>query len=183
MQILIVPIDYKIRRSPILIRDICTQYDLMHDDMGCASDPVIFSTKVFNTYLTHNTIVETKNPGCVECVGYVANNDTNSTYNTETQVVIDDKDESTQYMYEHEVSYRIFDDISSVSRLGDNIELVLEIPIDSSSISINKIKIMRNEICVLLVPNAICCVMNQYIRIGYSFTAFKHKLCFVRKNE
>ena len=40
-----------------------------------------------------------------------------------------------------EIKYKIFEDISSVSKKNNTIELVLDIPIDDSVISINKIKL------------------------------------------
>ena len=50
-------------------------------------------------------------------------------------------DDKNYNLYEQEINYKIFEDISSVSKKNNMIELVLNIPIDNSIISINKIKL------------------------------------------
>lgn len=49
-------------------------------------------------------------------------------------------DDENYNSYEQEIKYKIFEDISSVSKKNNIIELVLDIPVDNSIISINKIK-------------------------------------------
>ena len=51
---------------------------------------------------------------------------------------IDDKNYNS---YEQEVAYKIFEDISSISKKNNMIELILEIPIDNNILFINKIKL------------------------------------------
>lgn len=54
---------------------------------------------------------------------------------------------------DQEIKYKIFEDISSVSRKNNMLELVLDIPVDDSIISINKIKLSNR--------------LNKYIRDIY----------------
>lgn len=55
--------------------------------------------------------------------------------------LIEEIDDSNYNLYEHEIKYKIFEDISSISKKNNMIELVLDIPIGDSIISINKIKL------------------------------------------
>lgn len=55
--------------------------------------------------------------------------------------LIEEIDDSNYNLYDQEIKYKIFEDISSVSKKDDMIELVLNIPVDKSIISINKIKL------------------------------------------
>jgi hypothetical protein len=55
--------------------------------------------------------------------------------------LIEGIDDSNYNLYEHEIKYKIFEDISSISKKNNMIELVLNIPIDDNIISINKIKL------------------------------------------
>lgn len=50
-------------------------------------------------------------------------------------------DDENYNLYEQEIKYKIFEDISSVSKKNNVIELVLDIPVDNNIISINKIKL------------------------------------------
>ena len=50
-------------------------------------------------------------------------------------------DDENYNLYEQEIKYKIFEDIGSVSKKNNIIELVLDIPVDNSIISINKIKL------------------------------------------
>jgi hypothetical protein len=55
--------------------------------------------------------------------------------------LIEEIDDNTYNLYDHEIKYKIFEDINSVTKKDDKIELVLDIPIDDNIISINKIKV------------------------------------------
>ncbi len=55
--------------------------------------------------------------------------------------LIEQVDEKNYNLYEHEVIYKIFEDISSVSKTNGMIELVLTLPSENNIISINKIKL------------------------------------------
>jgi hypothetical protein len=55
--------------------------------------------------------------------------------------LIEQVDDKSYNLYEQEVIYKIFEDISSVSKINGMIELVLEIPSENNIISINKIKL------------------------------------------
>lgn len=55
--------------------------------------------------------------------------------------LIEEIDDNNYNLYEQEINYKIFEDISSVVKKNNMIELVLDIPIDNSIISINKIKL------------------------------------------
>lgn len=54
---------------------------------------------------------------------------------------IENIEEKNYYLQENEVKYKIFEDISSISKNNNNIELILNIPIEKNIISINKIKL------------------------------------------
>lgn len=55
--------------------------------------------------------------------------------------LIEQIDDSNYNLFEHEIKYKIFEDLSSISKKNNMIELVLNIPIGDSIISINKIKL------------------------------------------
>lgn len=55
--------------------------------------------------------------------------------------LIEEIDDNNYNLYDHEIKYKIFEDISSVTRKNNTIELILDIPIDNNVISINKIKL------------------------------------------
>ena len=65
----------------------------------------------------------------------------NEYYNEYSNELIEEIDDTNYYLYEHEIKYKIFKDISSISKKNNMIELILDIPIDNSIISINKIKL------------------------------------------
>lgn len=63
----------------------------------------------------------------------------NTNYSNE---LIEEINDDTNYnMYHQEIKYKIFEDISSVIKKNNMIELVLDIPIGDNIISINKIKL------------------------------------------
>lgn len=55
--------------------------------------------------------------------------------------LIEEIDDSNYNLYEHEIKYKIFQDISSISKKNNMIELILDISIDDGIMSINKIKL------------------------------------------
>jgi hypothetical protein len=55
--------------------------------------------------------------------------------------LIEEIDDNNYNLYEQEINYKIFEDISSVVKKNNMIELVLDIPVDNNIISINKIKL------------------------------------------
>ena len=61
-----------------------------------------------------------------------------SNYSSE---LIEEIDDNNYNLYDQEIKYKIFEDISSVSKKNNSIELILDIPIDDNTISINKIKL------------------------------------------
>ncbi len=64
---------------------------------------------------------------------YLSNNYSNE--------LIEEIDDNNYNLYDHEIKYKIFEDISSVTKKNNTIELVLDIPVDDNIISINKIKL------------------------------------------
>ena len=64
-----------------------------------------------------------------------------SSTNEYSNELIEEIDDSNYNLYEHEIKYKIFKDISSISKKNNMIELVLDIPIGDNIISINKIKL------------------------------------------
>ena len=64
-----------------------------------------------------------------------------STNEYSNELIEEITDDENYNIYEQEIKYKIFEDISSVSKKNNMIELVLDIPIDNSIISINKIKL------------------------------------------
>lgn len=62
-------------------------------------------------------------------------------YNEYENNLIEEFDEHNYTIYENEVKYKIFEDISSVTKNNDLIELVILIPSNNNIISINKIKL------------------------------------------
>jgi hypothetical protein len=54
---------------------------------------------------------------------------------------IENIEEKNYYLQDNEVKYKIFEDISSISKINNDIELILNIPIENNIISINKIKL------------------------------------------
>lgn len=55
--------------------------------------------------------------------------------------LIEEIDDNNYNLYEQEIKYKIFEDISSVNKKNDIIELMLNIPINDNIMSINKIKL------------------------------------------
>lgn len=55
--------------------------------------------------------------------------------------LIEEIDDSNYNLCEQEIKYKIFEDISSVSKKNNMLELVLNIPVDNNILSINKIKL------------------------------------------
>lgn len=64
-----------------------------------------------------------------------------SSTNEFSNELIEEIDDNYYNLYEQEIKYKIFEDISSVTKKDNMIELVLDIPIDDTIISINKIKL------------------------------------------
>lgn len=54
---------------------------------------------------------------------------------------IENIEEKNYYVQDNEVKYKIFEDISSISKKNNDIELILNIPVENNIISINKIKL------------------------------------------
>ena len=69
--------------------------------------------------------------------------------------LIEEIDDSNYNLYEHEIKYKIFEDISSISKKNNMIELVLDIPIGDSIISINKIK-LSNTLNKYIIDIFVC---------------------------
>jgi hypothetical protein len=61
--------------------------------------------------------------------------------NEYSKELIEEINDNNYNLYEHEIKYKIFKDISSVCYKNNMIELVLDIPIDKNILSINKIKL------------------------------------------
>lgn len=80
-----------------------------------------------------------------------------STNEYSNELIEEINDDKNYNLYEQEIKYKIFEDISSVSKKNDMIELILDIPIDNSIISINKIK-LSNKI-------------NKYIKDIYVYAS------------
>ena len=59
--------------------------------------------------------------------------------------LIENIDDENYYIQDNEVKYKIFEDISSISKNDNYLELILKIPIDNNILSINKIK-LSNQI-------------------------------------
>lgn len=76
-------------------------------------------------------------------------------------------DENKYNLYEHEVKYRIFKDISSINKKNNSIELVLDIPINNNIISINKIK-MGNKL-IEYIKDIYVCVNDDKITTNDDF--------------
>lgn len=55
--------------------------------------------------------------------------------------LIEEIDDNNYNLFDQEIKYKIFEDISSVTKQDEMIELVLDIPVDKTIISINKIKL------------------------------------------
>lgn len=68
------------------------------------------------------------------------NQDKNQNYN-QTDGIIENIDEKNYYVQDNEVKYKIFDEISSISKINNSIELILNIPTENNILSINKIKL------------------------------------------
>lgn len=79
-----------------------------------------------------------------------------STNEYSNELIEEINDDENYNIYEQEIKYKIFEDISSVSKKNNMIELVLDIPIDNSIISINKIKLSNK--------------LNKYIKDIYVCT-------------
>ena len=75
--------------------------------------------------------------------------------------LIEGVDDSNYNLYEHEIKYKIFEDISSISKNNNIIELILDIPIGDSIISINKIKL--SNILNKYITNIFICVDGEKI--------------------
>ena len=57
--------------------------------------------------------------------------------------IIEHIDDENYQNHEHEIKYKIFEDINAVIKKGNNIELILTLPTNYNIISINKIKISK----------------------------------------
>jgi len=66
----------------------------------------------------------------------------NSSEENDTSI-IEHIDDANYKISEHEIKYKVFEDISAVSKKGKEIELILLIPSEHNVISINKIKISK----------------------------------------
>ena len=64
-----------------------------------------------------------------------------SDYSQSQNGLIENINDKNYNIYENEIKYKIFEDISSVSKKDDCIELILNIPTENNIISINKIKL------------------------------------------
>ena len=62
-------------------------------------------------------------------------------YDNYSNELIEEIDDNNYTSYEQEIKYKIFKDISSISKKNNTIELTLNIPLDDNIISINKIKL------------------------------------------
>lgn len=80
--------------------------------------------------------VREKKKICVNEFDYMCS--TNDEYSNE---LIEQVNDNNYNLYDQEIKYKIFEDISSVSKKNNMIELVLDIPTDDTIISINKIKL------------------------------------------
>ena len=77
--------------------------------------------------------------------------------NEYTNELIEEINDDENYnLYEQEIKYKIFENICSVSKKNNIIELVLDIPVDNTVISINKIKLSNK--------------LNKYIKDIYVCT-------------
>ena len=81
--------------------------------------------------------------------------------NEYSNVLIEEIDDSNYNLYEHEIKYKIFEDISSISKKNNIIELVLDIPIGDNIISINKIKLSNT--LNKYITNIFVCVDGEKI--------------------
>ena len=59
----------------------------------------------------------------------------------QNQSLIENIDGENYIIQDNEIKYKIFEDISSISKSKDNFELILNIPLSNRIISINKIKL------------------------------------------
>ena len=144
--------------------------------------------------------------------------------------IIEHVEDKNYLMKEQELKFKIFDDISSVSKNNNNkIELIINIPKSSNIMTINKIKLSKNikqyifdifvslnnniilhkenlynekkninffdkdlyenknnidcskgdvNIHIILEPNSINDIINNYVYISYSFINYKNKVKF-----
>lgn len=152
--------------------------------------------------------------------------------------IIEHVEEKDYLMKEQELKFKIFDDISSVSKNKNNkIELIINIPKFSNIMTINKIKLSKNikqyifdifvsldnkiilhkenlynekiilkninffnkdlyennnyidcskgdvNIHIILEPNSINDIINNYVYITYSFLNYKNKVKFFNESE
>ena len=91
----------------------------------------LFNTNSENDYL-----------GCKKIKFY--KNLLNKQYNNYSSDILEHIDDSEYNIKEQEIKYKIFDDISSITKQNENIEIILDIPKNSQIISINKIKLSKN---------------------------------------
>ena len=152
--------------------------------------------------------------------------------------IIEHVEEKDYLMKEQELKFKIFDDISSVSKnLNNKIELIINIPKFSNIMTINKIKLSKNikqyifdifvsldnkiilykenlynekiilkninffdkdlyekknyidcskgdvNIHIILEPNSINDIINNYVYISYSFNNYKSKVKFFNETD
>lgn len=88
--------------------------------------------------------------------------------NEYSKELIGEIDDENCKLLDQEIKYKIFEDISSVSKKNNMIELVLDIPVDNSIISINKIK-LSNKLNKY-IRDIYVCVGNEKIITHKDFT-------------
>lgn len=81
---------------------------------------------------------------------------------------IEEIDDNNYNLCEQEVKYKIFEDISSVSKKNNVLEIVLNIPIDNNILSINKIK-LSNKINKY-IKDIFICIDDEKILTQKDFT-------------
>ena len=80
---------------------------------------------------------------------------------------IENIDDKNYYIQDNEVKYKIFEDISFISKNENHLELVLKIPIENNILSINKIK-LSNQINKF--------IKNIYLNIDDKVTIKKEEI-------
>ena len=102
-------------------------------------------------FKSSNTINKQKN----NMIKQIINSEENDTS------IIEHIDDKNYKKCEHEIKYKIFEDINAVSKKGDNIELILTLPIEHNIISINKIKISKKV--KNFINDIYLCIDNQIL--------------------
>jgi hypothetical protein len=87
--------------------------------------------------------------------------------------LIEEIDDKNYNLYDHEIKYKIFEDISSITKKNNVLELILNIPVDDNIISINKIK-FSNKLNKY-IKDIYVCVGNEKV---ITYTDFINKNIF-----